>query len=268
MRWEELTAAEFADAVRQTGGVCVIAMGVIERHADHLPLGTDYLNGHAIASLAAEREPAVVYPPFYYGQIYEARPFPGTVTIAPALLLQLIEGVFDEIARNGLRKIIVYNAHGGNNHLLPFLAQCTLWERKPYHLYLPGSRLTPERAEELARLRETDYGGHADEVETSVTLANYPELVKMDRVPQDPRAGQPQGRLGHLPPTFAGIHWYADHPEHYAGDARTASAEKGRRIRQLIVDSLAEYIAAVKADQVLPALEDEFFGRVDGLGQA
>ena len=90
MQWEHLTSADFASAVRDTG-VCVIAMGVVEKHSDHLPLGTDFLNGHKIACLASEKEPSVVFPPFYFGQIYEARCFPGTVTIKPTLLVDLIE---------------------------------------------------------------------------------------------------------------------------------------------------------------------------------
>ena len=76
MQWENLTATDFATAARETG-VCVLATGVLEKHSEHLPLGTDFLNGHRIACLAAEQEPAVVFPPFYFGQIYEARCFPA-----------------------------------------------------------------------------------------------------------------------------------------------------------------------------------------------
>ena len=64
-----------------------------------------------------------------------------------------------------------------------------------------------------------------------------------------------------LPATSAGIGWYANYPDHYAGDARTATEEKGRKLRQLQIDFLAQYIAAVKADAVLPTLEKEFFAR-------
>jgi creatinine amidohydrolase len=261
MQWEQLTASDFAAAVRETG-VCVIAMGVVEKHSEHLPLGTDYLNGHRIACLAAEKEPVVVFPPFYFGQIYEARCFPGTLTIRPTLLFELIQGVFDEIGRNGLKKIVVYNAHGGNSHLLPFLAQCSLWEEKPYSLYLP-SRLTHDREEDWQALLETSVHGHACECETSISLANHPHLVKMDRVPEAP--GFPLNRMADLPPTFTGIGWYTNYPDHYAGDASVATEEKGLALRQLLVDSLAEYIAAVKADQVVPTLSREFFARVEQL---
>lgn len=260
MQWEQLTATEFAEAARETG-VCVIAMGVVEKHSEHLPLGTDYLVAHRMACLAAEKEPAVVFPPFYFGQIYEARCFPGTVTIKPALLLELVQGVFDEIGRNGFSKIVVYNGHGGNGHLLGFLAQASLWEEKPYQLYVPQQFLTPEGQEAWSAMQETTHGGHACETETSSVLGTFPELVRMERVPDEPAA--PLNRLGHLPPTHTGIGWYADYPDHYAGDARTATTEKGWALVRMRVESLAGYIKAVKADQVVPALNDEFFRRVE-----
>jgi creatinine amidohydrolase len=265
MRWEELTAPEFAAAVRETG-VCVIAMGVIEKHSEHLPLGTDYLIGHTIASLAAEQEPAVVFPPFYFGQIYEARCFPGTVTLEPRLLLELVQAVFDEIGRNGFEKIVVYNAHGGNDYLLRFLAQCSLWQEKAYCIYMPLRGLTPEGEEEWEALRETDFGGHACERETSMLLGTHPHLVKMDRVPGDPAV--PLNRMKDLPPTSTGIWWYSDYPDHYAGDARSATEEKGQALMRLAADCLAEYIAAVKADRVVPALNAEFFRRTGRVGKS
>jgi creatinine amidohydrolase len=258
MQWEALTSTDFAAAVQQTG-VCVLPLGVLERHSEHLPLGTDFLNAHRIACLAAEKEPAVVFPPFYFGQIYEARCFPGALTLRPTLLLELLQAVLDEIGRNGFRKIILFNGHGGNAHLLPFLAQSSLWEEKPYHLYLFQDALNEEREKAWQAIVETPLHGHACECETSITLANFPELVKMERVP--PQPGEPRGRMSHLKGNYSGIWWYADYPEHYAGDARSASAEKGRALRQLLVDSLAEFIAAVKADQAVEALEKEFFSR-------
>ena len=258
MQWENLTSPDFARAVQETG-VCILAFGVLERHADHLPLGTDFLNGHRIASLAAEREPAVVFPPFYFGQIYEARCYPGAFTVPPTMLIELIQAVFAEIGRNGFKKIILYNAHGGNVHLLPFLAQCALWEEKPHSLYYYTGGLSPAEQAERDALLETDLHAHACECETSTTLANFPELVKMERVPAQP--GQAQNRLKDLPENYSGIWWYGDFPEHYAGDARPASAEKGRRLVELDVQALARFIAAVKADSVVPGLEREFFER-------
>ena len=258
MQWEQLTATDFANAVKATG-VCILSLGVLEKHSEHLPLGTDYLVGHRVACLAAEREPAVVFPPFYFGQIYEARCFPGTFTVAPGLLLELIQSVLDEIGRNGFKKIILFNAHGGNTHFLRFLAQSQLWEQKPYTLYMPTRGMSEEAEEQWVAMRSTDYGGHACEEETSLVLGIHPELVKMDRVPEQP--ARPLGRMGSLPPTYTGAWWYADYPDHYAGDARSATREKGHFLVNAMADCLAEYIAAVKADTVVPALEEDFFKR-------
>ena len=72
----------------------------------------------------------------------------------------------DEIGRNGFKKIILFNGHGGNVHLLHFLAQCSLWEEKPYSVYLFDRELNEARQKEwdahprnrpaLARLRVRD----------------------------------------------------------------------------------------------------------------
>lgn len=263
MQWEQLTATDFANAVKETG-VCILPLGVLEKHSEHLPLGTDFLVGHRLACLAAEREPAVVFPPFYFGQIYEARCFPGAFTIPPALLLEVLQSVLDEIGRNGFKKIILLNAHGGNTHLLRFLAQAQLWEQKPYTLYMPTRGLSPEAESQWEAMRDTDFGGHACEEETSDVLGTYPELVKMDRVPVKP--ARPLGRLGTLPPTYTGTWWYADYPDHYAGDARQATVDKGRFLINAKAEYLAHYIAAVKADQVVPGLAEEFFKRAGQLG--
>ncbi|GAB4530590.1 MAG: creatininase family protein [Anaerolineae bacterium] len=265
MLWENLTSADFKTAMRDTG-VCIVPLGVMEKHSDHLPLGTDCFIAHGIATRAADREPAVVYPSFFFGQIFEARAFPGTITLNPRLLLDLFFNVLDEIARNGFKKIILYNGHGGNTHLLGYLAQSCLAERKPYTLYIPTRRLS-EEAEQgwIAQYGEDSVSDHAGEFETSLMLGLHPELVHMSRVPAE--AGTPQGNMADAPHTYNAIWWYADHPEHYAGDARKASVEKGQRLVEHTVDFLAQYIRMVKADRVVPGLEDAFFTRVDRVGE-
>jgi creatinine amidohydrolase len=265
MQWEQLTATDLAEAVRHTR-VSVLAIGVLEKHSEHLPLGTDYLVAHAIACRAAELEPAVVFPPFYFGQIYEARCFPGAVTLKPTLLLDVFQGVLDEIGRNGFKKIIIYSAHGGNTHFLRFLSQSALWQERPYSLYIPERMLSPEGEEEWKKMRDTELGGHACEWETSMVLAIHPELVKMDRIPEQPAS--PLNRMRDLPPTHTGISWYSDYPDHYAGDARPATREKGQTLLRFASDYLAQYIAAVKADRMVPTLMAEFFRRAEEIGEA
>ena len=260
MQWEHLTAPKFAKAVRETE-VCLFPMGVLEKHGDHLPVGQDFLTVHRIACLAAEKEPAVVFPPWYFGQIYEARAYPGNLSIRPTMLLELIEAVFDEIGRNGFRKIIVVNGHGGNFALNRFLAQCTLWREKPYSVYTQVDWRTPDRQKEWDAICDTDVHMHACECETSMSLVLHPELVDLGAIPEE--GTRALERLAHVPHNFSGVSWYANFPEHYAGDAKAASAEKGKKFLELHVDSLVDFIRAVKADRVVPALEKEFFKRAE-----
>jgi len=100
MLWTELTSDGFAQAVEDSSGLCLLPFGCIERHGPHLPLGTDQITVDAVARQAAEEEPAVVFPSYYFGKIFTARHIPGTIALTRTLLLPLLEAVVDEIARN------------------------------------------------------------------------------------------------------------------------------------------------------------------------
>ena len=78
-KWEELTAPDFVQAIHQSQGVCVLPFGIIEKHGPHLPLGTDLLDVRFAVMNAVKQEYAVVFPEYYFGQIFEARQQPGTV---------------------------------------------------------------------------------------------------------------------------------------------------------------------------------------------
>src|SRR5437879_4030172 len=134
MQWEDLTAPEFSKAVKTSKGLCLLPIGVMEKHGNHLPLGTDLFTGRTIALEAARQEPVVVFPPYYFGQIHEARHVPGTVALPGPLLLEMLEQVCAEIARNGFKKILIFNSHGGNASLLPFFAQLSLEKDRGYGL--------------------------------------------------------------------------------------------------------------------------------------
>src|SRR5881296_3124658 len=72
VHWEELTAAEFRDAITRARGTCLLPFGIMEKHGPHLPLGNDLLNVRYVALNAAQQEYAIVFPEYYFGQIFEA----------------------------------------------------------------------------------------------------------------------------------------------------------------------------------------------------
>src|ERR1700740_1422511 len=123
-KWEELTAADFRQGIQQAKGTCLLPFGILEKHGPHLPLGTDLLNVRYASLHAADQEYAVVFPEYYFGQIFEAKHEPGTVAYSMELQLRLLQETTDEMARNGCKKIIIVNGHGGKQNLLPFFWQC------------------------------------------------------------------------------------------------------------------------------------------------
>src|SRR5205085_5724334 len=124
--WEELTAADFRTGIHQAQGTCLLPFGILEKHGPHLPLGTDLLNVRYAALHAAEQEYVVVFPEYYFGQIAEAKHEPGTMSYSRGIQLALLQETTDEMARNGCKKVLIVNGHGGNNSLLPYFAQTQL----------------------------------------------------------------------------------------------------------------------------------------------
>ena len=199
-KWEELTAADFRQAIQQSKGTCLLPFGILEKHGPHLPLGTDLLNVRYASLHAAEQEYAVVFPEYYFGQIFEAKHEPGTVAYSMELQLKLLQETTDEMARNGCKKIIIVNGHGGNEHLLPFFAQAQLDKPHDYVVYvLDGERSRPGGPAK----KSTGIDYHAGENETSNTLVSHPGTR-----PSGPR--RERIRRGSQAPHFAGNDLHRD----------------------------------------------------------
>ena len=177
VKWEELTAADFQQAVQRARSTCVLPFGIIEKHGPQLPLGTDLINVRYVAEHAAQQEYSVVFPAYYFGQIFEARHEPGTVAYSARLQMDLLQETTDEMARNGCKKIVIVNGHGGNDHLLPFFAQAQLATPHDYIVYvLSRPNYPPGRPALKSKVDQ-----HAGESETAHTLVSRPDLVHLDR---------------------------------------------------------------------------------------
>jgi creatinine amidohydrolase len=257
--WNELTAPEFIKAVDQSKGICILPAGVMEKHGPHLPLSTDMILAREIASRGAELEYALVFPEFYFGQIFEARHQPGTLAYSTELLWSILEESCEEMARNGIKKIILVNGHGGNNNFFAYFCQAQLAEQKDYTVvfFQPDDTRVDK---ETAGLRLTDYGGHADEVETSMLYAVRPDLVHADR--GSSQSGKDQSRMS-IPFGYTGIWWYASFPNHYAGDGSVPNERIGALNLQSRANQLAELIRFLKEDHTATELHQRFSGEAE-----
>lgn len=253
VRWDELTGADFVHAIAQAQGTCLLPFGIMEKHGPQLPIGTDLIDVRYAAIHAAQQEYAVVFPPYYFGQISEARHEPGTVAYPRAIQLQLLQATTDEMGRNGCKKIIIVNGHGGNESLLPYFAQTQLDQPHDYVVYVQWGG---DRAEG-SPLHKDSIDMHAGQSETSNVLVTRPDLVHMDRVGQE--SGADRARL-RLPPTvYTGIWWYAKFPDHYAGNAAIASKQLGEQDMKNWISTIVGAIRAVKADDESLKLQNEFY---------
>jgi creatinine amidohydrolase len=254
VQWESLTSGDFVKAIQQSQGTCILPFGILEKHGQQLPLGTDLLNVRYVAINAAHKEFAVVFPEYYFGQIFEARHEPGTIAYGASLQLELLQATTDEMARNGCKKVIIANGHGGNEHLLPFFAQAQLQTAHDYVVYVFGLA-DLDRAGRPAMKSPHDM--HAGEAETSHTMISAPDTVHLDRA--NAESGADLHRLNLPRSLYTGIWWYARFPNHYAGNAAAANKDLGEFDMETWTDELVTAIRAVKADAESLKLQNEFF---------
>jgi creatinine amidohydrolase len=200
-----------------------------------------------------EQEYAVVFPEYFFGQIFEARHEPGAIAYSAKLQLELLQETTDEMARNGCKKIVIVNGHGGNNHLLPFFAQSQLANPHDYVVYVfQNSGYGAGRPQLHSR---TDQ--HAGESETAHTMISRPDLVHLDRAATE--SGADLNRLDLPAGVYTGIWWYAKFPNHYAGNGADATTALGQFDMKAWIANIAGAIRAVKSDQMSPRLQKEFF---------
>jgi len=253
VHWEELTAEDFAKGIQKSGGTCMLPFGILEKHGPHLQLGTDLLDVRYAALHAAEQEYVVVFPEYYFGQIFEAKSQPGTIAYSSELQLELLQQTTDEMARNGCKKIIIVNGHGGNEHLLPYFAQSQLDQPHDYVVYVFDQR-SPESG---GPPKKTSMDMHAGESETSKMMIARPDTVHQDRANKE--SGADQHRINLPDDVYTGIWWYARFPNHYSGDGSAATKELGEFQMNWWISTLVKVIQSVKADNESLKLQNEFY---------
>ena len=265
-RWDELTASDWPQALEKSSRVCILPIGILEKHGPHVPIGSDLIQAREYAARATKEEYAVVFPDYFYGQINEARHQFGTFALPSHLVLELLDSTCSEIARNGFNKIVIINGHGGNVSLLEYFVQTQLERRRNYVVYFFQAHPDSVYNVQNGRLHRSNPATdeHAGERETSVLLYLRPDLVQLDRATRE--SGE---NLDRLPiPAYTAIWWYANFPNHYAGEGALATKALGKMVVDFQVSSLVKALRAIKADTTALSLQNEFFNRVDTLGRS
>ena len=261
VHWAELTAPEFVQALDRAEGVCLLPFGAIEKHGPAGPLGTDLIISRHATIAAAQQEYAIVFPEYYFAQIFEAEHQPGTISYSRELQLALLQETVAEMGRNGCTKVVIVNGHGGNTHLINYFTQTQLDEPKDYVVYALMRGNPPAEPDPATAPSRAGVDGHAGESELSLLMAARPDLVYPERSPE--QSGTNQARLQLPNGVTTAIWWYASYPNHYMGDSAGANETRGRAMMDQQITHFVEAIRGIKADDVAPRLQHEFFEQVD-----
>jgi creatinine amidohydrolase/Fe(II)-dependent formamide hydrolase-like protein len=226
--------------------LAILPVGSIEQHGPHLPLDTDAFDAnylaYQVANLCSDPKPLVL-PLIPYGISYHHEDFSGTISVSPDTLSRLVYEVGLGSARNGIKKLVIINAHGGNVPALQFASQ--MINRDAHIFTCVESGETSEA--DIHSMIETPNDVHAGEVETSTALAARPGLVRLEKA----RKFVPRFSSRYLNfSTKRSVEWYAKtskiSPSGVLGDPTKASAEKGKRILDLMISHLVEFIEDLK----------------------
>jgi len=227
--------------------VAIVPVGSNEQHGPQNPLGTDHLIAKALAEETAKRTEVVCLQVIPFGVSSHHKQFWGTVSISPEIFKNYVKEVCLSLEYYGARKIVIVNGHGGNQPALMDLAR----ELRGKGIFVSVFQWWPMANKLLPDIFKPEERGHACAEETSVNLALHPQIVHMDRaVDEKPREHilQAEGMafpLDTVDETDFGIF----------GISTTASAEKGRKIVETVVQDLVRHINLLKKVKIEDLLE-------------
>jgi len=233
--WADLKTTDFArmDAQRT---VAVLPLGATEQHGPHLPLDVDTAIAQGIVAAALPRVPAgvpvLVLPAQAIGYSPEHAAFEGTLTLPYETVLANWIAIGEGVARAGVKKLLLFNAHGGQSSLMDIAARelrgrglivyrCDWWN-------LPLG----DEVRQLFSADEHRFGVHGGEIETSLMLALAPQAVDMSKAQEF--ASTSRDRADRFPvmgqSAKLGWHMHDYNPSGAAGNAKAATAEKGHAL--------------------------------------
>jgi creatinine amidohydrolase len=248
--WQDMTTEEFAalDAARV---IALLPVAAIEQHGPHLPVSTDACINQGVLARALELMPddlpVTVLPMLPVGKSSEHLGFPGTLTLSAETLIRLWTEIGESVARAGVRKLVLFNSHGGQPQVMDIVAR-DLRVRLGM-LVVAYSWYAGGLPSGLFDQDEVRHGIHAGAIETSMMLHLRPDLVRLDLAANfRPLMADLAPDYRHLSPTGAGrLAWMAQdlHPSGACGDAADADAGRGRALVEHAARTLIELLAEI-----------------------
>jgi len=257
MTWEEVNAAV---AARKP---VLIPVATIEDHGLHLPIDTDVVIAESVCRRTAALIPdeVVLLPPIHIGYSPHHIDGPGVLTAQWDVFIQYVKGITSNLAYHGFRKMLLVNGHGSNRPLLDLATRLTVVENPDVQCATLSWWDLKQVQETVAAFRESEWTGHACELETSIYLAVAPEDVQMDKARKDltPYISKHfwADLVGQAPPGYANAvamteYWSTVSETGTWGDPTVATAEKGEAILAAASAELVEILRELVARPIRP----------------
>lgn len=249
--WADLRAPDFR-SVDPLRTIAILPTAAVEQHGPHLPVGTDTIINAHLCALLADRAPADldlrILPVMAVGKSNEHLWAPGTLTLSAATALAAWTEIGLSVARAGVRKIVILNSHGGNADLISILARELRVQAGMLAVRLGWGAMGMPTG--VFSDRESRFGIHGGDMETSLLLHFRPETVDMTAA----RDFASTAETAAIPPIGAVAQaWISSdlNPAGAVGEAHLATAEKGRQTAEHVVADVLELLRKV-ADEPLP----------------
>ncbi|MEJ1129962.1 creatininase family protein [Variovorax sp. CCNWLW225] len=249
--WSQLTTRDFA-ALDVAATVAVLPLGATEQHGPHLPLGVDTVLAEGIVAASLPRLPAdlpvLFLPTQQIGLSPEHARFAGTLTLSAETVIRMWKEIGAGVARTGVKKLVLFNAHGGHVGAMDIVARELRAEHGLIVYSVSWFNLPLGDAGAQFGAGEHRFGVHAGDIETSMMLALAPQQVRMAeaknfRSTSEQRAAD-YAILGNGKSAKLGWAMEDYNPQGAAGNAAAATAARG----QAVVDAAAEQLALLLAE--------------------
>ncbi len=230
MRLDEWTSEEFAQNVTPET-VVILPVGSVEKHGNHLPLGSDMFQPLHVLKEVCDKTGAVLAPSIPYGVITTTRHYPGGIGISFDSLRAFTRDVLRDMVRSGVHRVMIVSGHAAHDHMaaLRAAAQDVVDEGvlratvlSDYDIIYAQKDLPPNE-------------GHAGMIETSRLLAHRPDLVK----------GRSPPGANRLPP-YAVVQDAKPYWDGATGDSAKATKEYGDRLDRVVVDELVKLVEELR----------------------
>lgn len=251
--WADLTTRDFA-RLDGAGTIAVLPVAAVEQHGPHLPLSVDLTLVDGVMAAALGHLPAdlpvLILPTQQVGKSNEHSRFPGTLTLSAETLMRVWMELGECVARTGIRKLVLFNSHGGQVSLMDIVAR-DLREKHDLIVYSVNWFTLPlgDEVDGLFPAEEHRFGIHGGAVETSMMLALRPQYVEMGQARDFKSTSQERAAkypiLGNGRSARLGWQMQDYNPMGAAGNAAAATADKGRSVIDAAARALAQLLQEI-----------------------